>query len=355
MKEGKTVGKVIENVLHGGRKAVNKEVITQKDTIDNVAKLKELNISTSEASVNVSTHEDKKVDLFLETYEGGPELKIDYSGDSLSVSAKGSEAYKSLKTPSCILHITVPSEISENWTVITSSGDVSTAKLKSDSFDTRTSSGELNLVNLEALKLHLKTSSGKITASDINVSEAYFETSSGEAAFYGIKGDFTGSTSSGDVTVMNFQGEKFHVVTSSGKIQQSNSIVNDMSLKTSSGNIQADSVKGEKVMLHANSGDIKCTRFTGDAKGYTISGDVLLSLLDESSLDIESSSGDITLLAGKVNLNATIQVSTGTGDIFNKLSLISVKKHSHNKLEGVIGEGKSPISLKAGSGDVRIS
>ncbi|SDR02912.1 Putative adhesin [Virgibacillus salinus] len=355
MKEGKTVGKVIENVLHGGRKAVNKEVITQKDTIDNVAKLKELNISTSEASVNVSTHEDKKVDLFLETYEGGPELKIDYSGDSLSVSAKGSEAYKSLNTPPCMLHVVVPSEISGNWSIISCSGDISAANLTSDLFDIRSSSGEVNIANLEAQKLHLKTSSGKITVSEVKVSDVYFETSSGEAALYGIKGDLTGSTSSGDVTVMNFQGEKFHVVTSSGKIQQSNGIVNDISLKTSSGSIQADSLKGEKVMLHANSGDIKCTRFTGDAKGYTISGDVLMSLLDESSLDLESSSGDITLLAGKVNLNAIVQVSTGSGDIFNKLPLMSVKKHSGNHLKGVVGEGKNPISLKAGSGDVIIS
>ncbi|MBP1948597.1 DUF4097 family beta strand repeat-containing protein [Virgibacillus litoralis] len=355
MKEGKTVGKVIDSVIHGGRKAVYKEVITQKDTIDNVAKLKELNISTSEASVNISTHKDKRVDLLLETYEGGPELIIDHFEDSLNISAKGSKTYKSFNTPPCMLHIVVPSEISGNWSIISCSGDVSAGNLISDSFDIRTSSGELNLANLEAQKLHLKTSSGKITASDIDVSETYFETSSGEAAFYGIKGDFNGSTSSGDVTVMNFQGENFHVVTSSGKIQHSNGIVEDMSLNTSSGNIQADSLKGEKVVLHANSGDIKCTRFTGDAKGYTISGDILLSLLDESSLDIESFSGDITLLAGKVNLNATVQVSTGSGDIFNKLSLMSVKKHLDNQLEGVVGEGANPISLKAGSGDVIIS
>ncbi|MFB4167954.1 DUF4097 domain-containing protein [Virgibacillus sp. JSM 102003] len=355
MKEGKTVGKVIDNFIHGGRKAVNKEVITQKDTIDNVGKLKELNISTSEASVNVSTHEDKRVDLFLETYEDGPDLKTDYSGDSLNISAKGSKNYKSLNTPPCMLHIVVPSEMSEIWSIITCSGDVSAANLISNSFDVRTSSGELNLANLEAQKLHLKTSSGKITASDIDVSEIYFETSSGEAALYRIKGDLTGSTSSGDVTVMNVQGDNFNVVTSSGKIQQSNSNVNDMSLKTSSGSIQADSLKGEKVILHANSGDIKCTRFAGDAKGCTISGDVFLSLLDESSLDIESSSGDITLLTGKVNLNATVQVNTGSGDIFNKLSLMSVKKHSVNYLKGVVGEGTNPISLKAGSGDVIIS
>ncbi|WP_443258286.1 DUF4097 family beta strand repeat-containing protein [Virgibacillus sp. L01] len=355
MKEGKTVGKVIDSVIHGGRKAVNKEVIIQKDTIDNVAKLKELNISTSEASVNVSTHEDKRVDLFLETYEDGPELKTDHSGDSLNISAEGLKTYNSLNTPPCMLHIVVPSEMSRAWSIITSSGDVSAANLISNSFDIRSSSGEVNLANLEAQKLHLKTSSGKITVSEVEVSDVYFETSSGEAAFNGIKGDLTGSTSSGDVTVMNFQGEQFHVVTSSGKIQQSNSIVKDMSLKTSSGSIQADSLTGEKVMLHANSGDIRCTRFTGDAKGYTISGDVLLSLLDESSLDIDSSSGDITLLAGKVNLNATVQVSTGSGDIFNKLSLMSVKRHSANHLKGVVGEGENPILLKAGSGDVRIS
>lgn len=353
MKEGKTVGEVIESTLHGGGQAVCKKIITQKGTID-VAELKELDISTSEASINVSIHDDMRVDLLLETYEDGPELKTDYSGGSLNVSAKGSKTYKSLKTPPCSLHIVVPSEISVNWSVLTSSGDVSAANLISDSFDIRSSSGELNLVNLKAQKLHLKTSSGKITGNDINVSEAYFESSSGEIAFYGIKGDLTGSTSSGDVTVMNFQGEKFHIVTSSGKIQQSNSNVNDMSLKTSSGNIQVDSLKGEKVMLHANSGDIKCTRFTGDVKGYTISGDVLLSLLDESSLDIESSSGDITLLSGKVNLNATVQVSTGSGDIFNKLSMENIKKDS-NELKGVIGEGKNPISLKVGSGNVIIS
>ncbi len=355
MKEGKTVGKVIDSVIHGGRKAVNKEVITQKDTIDNVAKLKELNISTSDVSVNVSTHEDRRVDLLLETYDGGPELKTDHSGDSLNISAKGLKTYNSLNTPPCMLHIVVPSEMFEIWSIITSSGDVSAANLISNSFDIRSSSGEVNLANLEAQKLHLKTSSGKITVSEIKISDVYFETSSGEAAFNGIKGDLTGSTSSGDVTVMNFQGEMFHVVTSSGKIQQSNSIVKDMSLKTSSGSIQADSLTGEKVMLHANSGDIRCTRFTGDAKGYTISGDVLLSLLDESLLDIESSSGDITLLAGKVSLNATVQVSTGSGDIFNKLPLISVRKHSGNHLKGVVGEGENPILLKAGSGDVRIS
>lgn len=355
MAEEKTVGKIIESFLQGGGHTMNKKRITQRDTID-AAKLKELDISTSEAFVTVTTHEDMRIDLVLETYEEGPELTTNYSGDSIIISAQKPETHKPFKqrVPRCRLYIMVPKNIADSWRVATSSGDVSAKKLLCDSFDIRSSSGELILVNLHAQSANLNNSSGKITAIDMTGNEVYFKTSSGNVEFAGIQGELSGSTSSGDIIVKNLQGEKFNVTTSSGKIQQSNIVVKEVAVKTISGGIQVNYLKAEWVLFDSNSGSISCTDFAGDTKAHTMSGDVVISVIEECALDIETTSGDITLLSEQINLNATVEINIGSGDIETNLQM-SVNENSKNGIKGVIGDGKNLIWLKASSGDIRVS
>lgn len=326
--------------------------IKQRETIE-TNRINKLDISTTDVDIDVLIHDKQVMDIVLETYKDGPELSMDYSGEVAEIVVKSPNNQKlfQVRLSTCRLQITVPSDIADNWQIITDSGDIFAPHLIADSFHIQSGSGSLELIDNKAKNLFIKTTSGDISARDMMGSELQFETTSGNVELDTIHGGIMGSTVSGDVYAFNIQGEDLRVNTSSGEVDIKNTKVYKAVFNTSSGDIKADHLYAEKILLKASSGDIKLADFSGDIKGYTSSGSIELASINDSILDIGTGSGDVRIAFEKADMNATVDIKIGSGDIMMNIP-IEIHKQAKKELAGIIGDGKNPISIKTGSGDV---
>jgi DUF4097 and DUF4098 domain-containing protein YvlB len=125
------------------------------------------------------------------------------------------------------------------------------------------------------------------------------------------------------------------------------------SLKTVSGKIETDN--SGNLQAGSTSGSITF-RFSGsDLRVNTVSGSIrgeMLNMTPGGSLDLSSVSGSIHVDADKT-LNAEITLKSVSGSISCDFPVtISMKKR--NRLEGKIGDGLIPLSIKTTSGSIKI-
>lgn len=125
------------------------------------------------------------------------------------------------------------------------------------------------------------------------------------------------------------------------------------SLKTVSGKIDTDN--SGNLQVGSTSGSISF-RFSGSTlRVNTVSGSIrgeMLNMTPGGSLDLSSVSGSVHINADKT-LNADITLKSVSGSISCDFPVtISMKKR--NRLEGKIGDGLIPLSIKTTSGSIKI-
>ncbi|WP_440896979.1 DUF4097 family beta strand repeat-containing protein [Amphibacillus sp. Q70] len=328
--------------------------IEQRETID-VARVKQLDVLTSNTDICIMIHDDPVIDVVLETYERGPELTINHSGEMLEIMVEKSfeRRFFSLFQASCKLQISVPPAVVEKWNLQSGSGDISIANLIVNTIDIKSSSGDLDITEIQANKACFIATSGDITAENNKIDQLCFETSSGDVKLRTIYGDITGEASSGEIILINQQGEQLELKATSGDIHLENSVVNHAKLNTTSGEIIAKHFITTNVSVRSTSGDLEVQGFSGELKGKTTSGDIKLQPMDRFNLDLSTSSGDVNISCSK-DVSAIFDAKTNSGD-FSVNYPIEVHRHTENEYSGVIGDGANPINVKTSSGDVMLS
>jgi hypothetical protein len=141
-------------------------------------------------------------------------------------------------------------------------------------------------------------------SSDIEVDKAFtfekvkFTTTSGDIKSYCVITDsFTANTTSGDVSVSNIDLELADVSTVSGEVIFNDSkISRKIDIDTTSGDVTLNNVTSENTSVNTVSGDVKGT-LVGDHQYETdtVSGDISLpsNIKGAASVDIDTVSGDI--------------------------------------------------------------
>jgi DUF4097 and DUF4098 domain-containing protein YvlB len=185
--------------------------------------------------------------------------------------------------------------------------------------DLRTSSGKITVVQFESDTVSLKSSSGKIMAKDLNA-RINITSSSGFQDIQLCKGSLNIQSSSGKVSVRDVEGN-VSVESSSGS-QTFEEIDGNIKAKSSSGSITINNQTGV-LALKATSGRLegRGVKLTGNSSFQTYSGKINFEFINdfsEFSFDLQSSSG--ILRVGESKVKGTLIMGSGPITITGKSS-----------------------------------
>ena len=146
----------------------------------------------------------------------------------------------------------------------------------------------------------------------------------------------------------------------------------DLEVINTSGDIRIEEIVSEKIRIDSTSGDISFKDYTGsidientsgrislvdgesneDILIVSTSGDILIEQEQVSDMNIRITSGDIKIKLPESS-GFYLDANTTSGDI-NSSFPIAISSSGRNDLEGKIGEGGAVITVKATSGDIDI-
>ncbi len=161
-------------------------------------------------------------------------------------------------------------------------------------------------------------------------------TASGDIEVANVAGEFAANTASGDITISQFNG--------------------NITANTASGDLKVTNVQGN-VQANSASGDVEILGAAGMVSAKTASGDVNVELTQidgTGEMKFASASGDVTVKVPN-QLNAEIQMSTGSGDIKSDFP-VSIEKTEGGgkKASARFGAGTVILRISAASGDVHL-
>jgi len=332
-----TFGRIIDNFLHDTGLVSKKNPVSQAGIIDQ-SRVKKLDIITGSADVNVLVHDKPFIDIILDTFENGPQLKISHDDESVRIETCGSHNMwmMGLDQLHLCLHIKVPLNLADIWNVKTGSGDIKIPKIRTDSLQVTTGSGDVELHKPKANVLKLHASSGDMKCHDIVADSFQISTTSGDVELSELKGNaISGASTSGDLRINDTYSEK-------------------LSARTISGDVDIEDVRADVVELVSTSGDIEGTSTKANKTFLkTISGDVDYDYVNDCHIQGSATSGDLMIRCKNTNPNATVDLDTRSGSIRTNMTR-NIHQKSDNHLSGVVGNGEYHIQLKSTSGDIEL-
>lgn len=244
------------------------------------------------------------------------------------------------------------------------SGGKNKLLLKRDSEDFHFSFGnsdyhrvEIEIPSSYDKALSIMTASGDIEVSDaMNMKEIELTTASGDISCQQtIKAkDLEIQTSSGSIMLGNLETDNYSLQASSGDIR-GKAVSGEGQIQTSSGRISMSSLVGKKHTIQTSSGDISVEGFEGEGSLQTSSGSISGEKIKlYGDLKASSSSGSIELSFDK-DSNASVVISTGSGDIEGNVAF-NFKDEYEKSGSAVLGNGKDyQVKIQTGSGDIDIN
>ena len=143
------------------------------------------------------------------------------------------------------------------------------------------------------VSIEFSTASGDLDIADIKLSSLQFNSASGDAIINSVESDLDANTASGDLTISNHKG--------------------NIDANTASGDVKVTSYTGN---LDANtaSGDVKVRKGSGEFDVNTASGDIELTSINVSKASkMNAASGDVAIDFSS-SPKADIEISTASGD-----------------------------------------
>ncbi|HEU5138455.1 MAG TPA: DUF4097 family beta strand repeat-containing protein [Bacillales bacterium] len=326
---------------------------TESDSVD-MEGIEELGISTGEADVVIHTHESDFLDLYLDTYEGGPTLETNMSGTKLRVEVQGRKSGITLgRRFYSELQVYIPKRVLDGISVDTQSGDIAMKDVEVSRVGLKSDSGEVEIEGVRALEASLKTKSGEMEIKGFESESLSFASDSGEVSLSDIRGDVHGKTRSGEITVDHCEGMDIHLKNKSGGVEVENVTAEKLSISTISGEIEVDELRVREASLDSRSGEITGRHLVGDIRSTTTSGEVELEFEEAGrNIFVETSSGEIELRQKGEGWNAEVHIQTNSGDI--EVPTEAVGTQGNHDFEGTIGMGEGRIELKSLSGDIEV-
>jgi DUF4097 and DUF4098 domain-containing protein YvlB len=155
---------------------------------------------------------------------------------------------------------------------------------------------------------------------------------------------------SGDI-VDEGVGQNAKLQTGSGDIRATG-LEGQIVVKTGSGNIIAEQSGQGDVVAETGSGDIELKDIHGGFHGQTGSGDIKASGTPSASWTLQTGSGTIELWTG--NAPATLDASTGSGEVTTDHEMTVQGSFDHHHIRGNLNGGGPTIRVQTGSGEIHI-
>ncbi|WP_018615771.1 DUF4097 family beta strand repeat-containing protein [Segetibacter koreensis] len=212
----------------------------------------------------------------------------------------------------------------------------------------------------------IATSGGSISLTNLSGNQD-FSTSGGSLHVDNLSGNVKGRTSGGSIDVTNSK-DDISLSTSGGSIHAENCDGN-LRLSTSGGSLDLTALKGN-IEASTSGGSINGNDIEGELSASTSGGSVHLNNLT-CSLEASTSSGSIDISMKSIGKYIKISNSGGNVDLTipggkgidlrlsgNKVSTPALANFNgsmdNNEVEGKLNGGGVPVTVRAGSGKVRL-
>lgn len=154
---------------------------------------------------------------------------------------------------------------------------------------------------------------------------------------------------SGNVDAEGIRSNELLIRVGSGNIELSDIEASRAEIRSGSGNVEAENSRLGELTAELGSGDITLEDIQGSLKTETGSGNIKIELQNlDNAIAAKSSSGNITVTSDKTPDSASIRYSTGSGDFRSSWG------GSEQDGQLTIGNGKIPVSLSTGSGNISL-
>lgn len=196
--------------------------IIQENTVE-LEHIKELVVDSNIANIQLLTHEEKHVQLMLETYENGPDLGVSLNNEVLQVDVKLPGKKKLLvigKPEVSILYIYLPENFAEHYQIQTTVGNVTVSDLYGRKLVIETSAGNITINYVEMEKLTVESGAGNIKLEQIQSNQLVADSGAGNINGMYCKGKIIAESGAGNI-LFHVDGEE------------------DVTMKTGVGNIHA--------------------------------------------------------------------------------------------------------------------
>ncbi len=178
---------------------------------------------------------------------------------------------------------------------------------------------------------------------------------SGDQTIEGTHGNAEIETGSGDVKLRSLIGD-IRLQTGSGNVR-AHEIAGSVKGGAGSGDIEIEETAQGDVDLHTGSGNITARGLHGAFHGEAGSGDITAEGTQSGTWEIRTGSGNVHLrLPSNAAFDADISTSSGTIEVNApvEMTVQGRVEESHRKIRGKVRGGGPLLSVRTGSGDVRI-
>jgi hypothetical protein len=176
------------------------------------------------------------------------------------------------------------------------------------------------------------------------------QTSGGDLTVRDVSASVRGATSGGGVEAENITGT-VDLHTSGGSVDAQH-LTGPAHLSTSGGNVHVVDSTGN-LDLRTSGGDIRMRNDDGQVRAVTSGGDIHAQLRSNQGITLKTDGGDITLLLPQ-DMHASIEARSSGGGITCEFPLGTARIQSGHFLQGTVGGGGPPITLRTSGGDIHI-
>ena len=178
---------------------------------------------------------------------------------------------------------------------------------------------------------------------------------SGDQTIEGTHGNVDIQTGSGDVKLSNVTGE-IRLQTGSGNVR-AHEISGSIRGGAGSGDIEIEESGSGDVDLHTGSGNINVRGIQGRFRGEAGSGDITADGTQSGEWEIRTGSGNVHIgLPGNAAFDADISTSSGAVEVNSPLEMTVQGRvqESRKQIHGKVRGGGPLLSVRTGSGDIRV-
>lgn len=179
-------------------------------------------------------------------------------------------------------------------------------------------------------------------------------TSSGDITIQDLQGDgITLKASSGDIVAENSKAkETFKIDTSSGEITSKNNEAGRFEMSASSGDLLIVDQKAIEAVLETSSGEMNLENIIGDLSAEASSGDIFVANEEvRGNIHVETSSGDIKIDFTQKPTSLAFEYKGSSGEGTIGLEGVAYDEKTEHEILGKIGSGKYKLKANTNSGD----
>lgn len=174
----------------------------------------------------------------------------------------------------------------------------------------------------------------------------------------GYAGRLQAESVSGDIELADHDGYAALILaTTSGNVRAGAVRAGEFRLRTTSGDLRAEAVRARSADLASVSGNLEVRGLTGDTRAHSTSGEVSLGYEEvPRSIDIDSTSGDVTLLLpGGAEFRLDARSTSGELSCGFPIRLSESRSGGGRRvIAGEVGGSDREVKVRTVSGDIRV-